>query len=225
MKKFLSFKKHIPAGLLALASVFLLATGWDHYQPHPLKTMVDLLPTFSLEHTRVRVIAKAMSPDESKQNFGHDLISRGVQPLQLSIQNNTGDEYSLCPSSVDLPRIEPSKIAFKVTKSTIPRAIAYKIASFFFWPFMIPSTIDSIRVISHHEHLKKDIIAKSMKDEIVAPYSTFHRVLFVPKEEFKQTFKVTLIELDSLKPTEFETTVEGAVVQSHELEENKNLSD
>jgi len=151
-----------------------------------------------------------MNSDESKQNFGHDLISRGVQPLQLSIQNNTSNEYSLCPSSVDLPRVEASKVAFKVTKSAIPRGIAYKVASLFFWPFMIPSTIDSIRVFSHHRSLKKDLMAKSMKEEIVAPYSTFHRVLFVPREEFKETFKVTLIDLDTLKPTEFNTTIQGA---------------
>jgi hypothetical protein len=213
MKRFLSLKKVFPVCLLALTSVFLLTTGWTRLQSHPLRPVTaELLPNFSLDHSQVMVVAKAMSPDESKQNFGHDLISRGVQPLQLSIQNNTSNEYSLCPSSVDLPRIEARKIAFKVTKATIPRGIAYQIASLFFWPFMIPSTIDSIRVLSHHQRLKKDLIAKSMKDEIVAPYSTFHRVLFVPGEEFKETFKVTLIELDSLQPTEFLTTVQGAQV-------------
>jgi hypothetical protein len=227
VNKFFSFKKLFPTTLLALAGIFLLTTGWDRYRSNPLKPVAaELLPTFSIEHVQVNVIAKAMSPDESKQNFGHDLISRGVQPLQLSIQNNTSDEYSLCPSSVDLPRIEPSKIAFKVTKAAIPRGIAYKIASFFFWPFMIPSTIDTIRFIAHHEHLKRDIMAKSMRDEVVAPYSTFHRVLFVPKDEFKHTFKVTLIELDSLKPTEFETTIEGATIleapaQTPEIQEEQ----
>lgn len=224
MKKLFSFNKLFPLGLLALASAFLLTTGWDRYQTHSLQSVAaELLPTFSLKHAKVNVMAKAMSPDESKQNFGHDLISRGVQPLQLSIQNNSSDEYSLCPSSVDLPRIEPSKIAFKITKAAIPRGIAYKIAGLFFWPFLIPSTIDTIRVLSHHEHLKKDIMAKSMKDEVIAPYSTFHRVLFVPKEEFKQTFKVTLIELDSLKSTEFQTTVQGAEPNSNSQEVNEAI--
>jgi hypothetical protein len=210
MKKFLSFNKLFPMGFLLLTTIFVLTTSWDRYQFHPLKPVtIELLPAFSLNHTHVNVVAKAMTPDESKQNFGHDLISRGVQPLQLSIQNNTSNEYSLCPSSVDLPRIEASKVAFKVTKAAIPRGIAYKIASFFFWPFMIPSTIDSIRVLSHHHSLKKDLIAKSMKHEVVAPYSTFHRVLFVPREEFKETFKVTLIDLDTLEPIEFNTNIKA----------------
>ncbi len=210
MKKFFSFNKFFPIGLLGLSAIFLLTTGWSRFQSLPLTPLsTELLPTFALNHNKVKVQAKAMSPEESQQNFGHDLVSRGVQPLQLSIQNNTSNEYSLCPSSVDLPRVEASKIAFKVTKSAIPRGVAYKIASIFFWPFMVPSTIDSVRVIAHHQHLKKDLMAKAVKQEVVAPYSTFHRVLFVPKEEFKETFKVTLIDLETLDPTEFNTTVQN----------------
>src|SRR5579871_1178247 len=160
MKKFFSFNKIFPMGLLGLATIFLLTTGLSRFQSHPLTPLtVELLPTFALNQSQVKVAAKAMTPEDSQQNFGHDLISRGVQPLQLSIQNNTSNEYSLCPSSVDLPRVEASKIAFKVTKSAIPRGVAYKIASIFFWPFVVPSTIDSIRVIAHHQHLKKDIMA------------------------------------------------------------------
>jgi hypothetical protein len=202
------FKKHLPTGLAILASVFLLTTGFQRLQLHPLKAVTsEMLPTFSLEESRVIVVAKVMSPEESKQNFGHDLLSRGVKPLQLTIQNNTSNEYSLCPSSVDLPRLSASKVAMKITKSSLPRSIGYKIASFFFWPFMIPSTIDGIRVLSHHQKIKKDIAGKSLKEEVLAPYSTFNRVLFVPEDKIQETFKVTLIDIESLKPTEFQTTV------------------
>ncbi len=212
MKNWFPLKKHLPVALALLASIFLLTTGFERYQNHPLKSVTtDLMPSFSLDDAKVMVYAKAMTPADSQRSFGHDLISRGVQPVQITVENNTSDKYAMCPSSVDLPRIEASKIAFKVTKSTIPRSIGYKIAGFFFWPFMIPGTIDSIRVLSHHQKLKKDILAKSMKEEVVAPYSTYNRVIFVPKKDYQETFKVTLIELDTLKPTEFQTTVAGAI--------------
>lgn len=207
----LKMKKLLPLGLAVLAGIFLFTTGFSRHQIHPLKTIpTQLLSSFSLEETRVVVIASAMTPDDSKRNFGHDLVSRNVQPIHLTIQNNTSNEYSLCPSSVDLPRIEANKIAFKVTKSAIPRAIAYKVASLFFWPLMIPGTIDSIRVLNHYNKLKKDLLAKSMKEEVVAPYSIFNRVLFVPKDKFQESFKVTLIDIETLQATEFQTTVEGA---------------
>ncbi len=196
--------------LATLAFIFLFATGWQRHQLHPLKPVAsELLPVFSIKDRGVVIFARAITPDESKRYFGHDLISRGVQPLQLMIQNNTSEEYSLCPSSIDLDRVEASKVAFKVTKSAIPRAIAYRVASLLFWPFAIPSTIDSIRVATHHNKLKRDLKAKAVKDEVIAPYTTFHRILFVPVQKFKEVFKVTLIDLDTLQPMEFNTTVEN----------------
>lgn len=199
MKKLSSF-----LSVMVLSGMFILATGWERYSAHPLKPIsLELLAPFSLEEQKVIVTAKPMSARESQKNFGHDLLSRGVQPLQLTIENNTPHEYSLCPSSVDLPRVKPSQIAFKVSRSAIPRAIAYKVASLLFWPFAIPSTIDGIRTFTHHKQFKQDLKAKGMREEIVAPYATFHRVLFVPKDELQSSFKVTLIDLETLKPSEF----------------------
>ena len=204
MNKLFSLKKILSFGFALLAGIFLLTTSFYRQQIHPIKSVAtEMLPDFSLDNTQILVFAKAMTPNESKRSFGHDLISRGIQPLHLTIQNNTSDEYSLCPSSVDLPRVEARKFALKVTQSALPRSIGYKVASLFFWPFMIPGTIDSIRVFTHHKKLKKDLKAKSMRDEVVAPYSTYNRVLFVPQNEFQSNFKVTLIELESLKSTEF----------------------
>lgn len=196
--------------LASLAGIFILSTGWKSYQLHPLKPVAsELLPIFSIKDRGIAVSAKAINAQESKRYFGHDLISRGVQPLQLMIQNNTSNEYSLCPSSVDLDRVEASKVAFKVTQSSIPRGIAYRIASLIFWPFAIPSTIDSIRVMTHHKNLKKDLKAKAVKEELIVPYSTFHRVLFVPIDKMKEEVKVTLIDIDSLEPTELTVTVKS----------------
>lgn len=220
-KKNTFLKKFNPLGLATLASIFLLTTSWEHYENHPLKsTTSSFLPAFSLGDAQLVVNAKAMTVAESKRSFGHDLLSRDVQPLQLTIENNTSNEYSLCASSVDLPRIEASRVAFKVTKSAIPRSIAYKIASLFFWPLAIPGAIDSIRTFTHHKNLKKDLKAKSLREETVAPYSVFHRVLFVPKDEFKETFKVTLIDLETLKPSEFMTTVVGKETPAEAIQQS-----
>ncbi len=186
--------------VIAVLGSFCLLPAFQQLPPKPLTSIATaLLPTFDNEQADVVVTVKALTGGECKQLIMHDVVSRGVQPLQLTIENNTSETYSLCPSSVDLDRIEASKVAFKVTKSTIPRAIGYKIASFFFWPFMIPSTIDSIRTMHHHAKFKKDLKAKSMKEESIPPYSTFHRLIFVPESKLKEKFNVTLIELESLE--------------------------
>jgi len=202
------FSKRFFPLLLVLMSFGFLSTGWFVSPITSLHRSVPLLSPFSLQESRVAVVIRAMGPEESKRAFGHDLPSRGIQPLFIAIENNTSETYSLSPSSVNIDRMEPSQVAFQVTSSTFPRAIAYKVASFFFWPLMVPGTIDSIRVLTHHKQFKRDLLAKVVKNEVVAPYSIFHRVLFVPKEELQETVQVTLIELESLKASEFDVPLE-----------------
>ncbi len=208
MKQFV--KTQVAPFLLgSFLSVLLLTAGWERFPSFAYNPVdCDFVPAFSLEERKVVVLARAITGQESKLYFGHDLISRGVQPLHMTIQNNTAEEYSLSPSSVDQERIDPRKIAFKVTRSTIPRAIFYKVAGLLFWPFAIPGMIDGIRVMKHHQWLKKEVKGKAMRDEIVAPYATVHRILFVPLDRFESSFKVTLIELGSLKRSEFQVDTE-----------------
>jgi hypothetical protein len=155
----------------------------------------------------VVVTAKKLSSKESKFLLGHDLVSRGVVPIQVDVQNNTPYEYSLCASSVDLPHVDPSKVAFQVSKSAIPRAVGWKVLSFVFWPLAVPSAIDGIKTYAHHRSLKRDYHAKSLKEqgEVVSPYSTYHRILFVPEESVKESFAVTLIDLECFEQTVVET--------------------
>jgi len=202
------FKKIVIATCITISAFFFLSLGSAFKKLQPASPVLGhTLQPLVQKESDVEVSCQWMSPDESKQVFGHDFPSRSVYPLKVSIQNNTSKQYSLSASSVDLPAVDASTVAFKVTKSTIPRAIAYKIASLFFWPLMIPSTIDGIRVMSHHNSLKKEIRAKSLKNqegETVAPYSSFHRVLFVDKKDVTDSFKITLIDIDNSQQKPFD---------------------
>lgn len=196
------FYKSFLVGVVALiASLFFLTHLLDLEYRLPLKSVAKkILPELSLEHREVLVSAKVLTATESKQCFGHDLPGRGIDALELTIQNNTPREYSVSASAVDLPRVEAKDIAFRITKSSLPRSIAYRMASVFFWPFAIPGTIDSIKTLLHHRQIKKDFISKSLRDEVIAPYATYHRVLFVPQHHIQECVDVTLIDLDTLAP-------------------------
>jgi len=202
--------------ILAVSTSFLLVlTSWNAHKINLLKPQVQISP-FGPEEGKLIVTAKAYTHEESKIYLQRDLVDRGVQPLEVTIQNNTDKKYSVTASSVDLPRIDPKKVAFKVTKSAIPRSVAWKIASFLFWPLSIPGTIDGIRTWHNHQLLKKNFNAKSFKDEVILPFSTMHRVLFVPQDKFKTNFDVTLIDIDTLRPTVIKTSSEGEVLVSSE---------
>lgn len=200
-------KKYFSYGMIGIAGMLSVMTGMEQKRlSNVFGTIVAEVTPFTPQH-HVVVTAKTFTADESKFLLGDNLIHRGIIPVQVDVQNNTGNEYSLCASSVDLPHIDPKKVAFTVCKSAIPRAIFWRIASIFFWPLMIPATIDGSISYKHYRDLRKDLNAKSLKErgEVVSPYSTYHRILFVPKEGVKETFAVTVIDLATMEPTEITT--------------------
>lgn len=206
------FKKSVIFSCIVLSGMFFTSLASSF---RPLKTLTpvigEMLQPLVREADQVSIACQWVSGDESKQIFGHDFPDREVYPLKISIQNNTSVSYSLTAGSIDLPRLTASQVAFKITKSSIPRSIAYRVASLFFWPIAIPSTIDGIRVFAHHQSLKKEIRAKSLKDqegELILPYSTVSRVLFVDKNHRESSIKVSLIDLDTLEPQDYQIQVD-----------------
>ncbi len=161
-------------------------------------------PVDASEASGVFITSKAYTVEESKKYLDRDLQSRGYQPVQVTIQNNTSDTLLYNTDSISLPSENPKKIAMKITKSAIPRAIGYKIAGFLFWPFMIPGTIDSIRTFKSHKFMKKDFAARAIKEEAIAPYSTMHRMIFVPMADFQETYTVELTDFDTLKTKSYD---------------------
>jgi hypothetical protein len=76
--------------------------------------------------------------------------------------------------------------------------VGWRILSFFFWPLMVPSTIDSVVSFKKNRMLLKSLTAKGFKeiDEIVLPYSLVKRLLYIPQEAFYNDFSVSMEDLD-----------------------------
>jgi hypothetical protein len=193
--------------LFGFVGLLVILVSWENYKVGMIAPIAETTPVFSNEAKGLAIIAKSYSHNESRSYLHRDLIKRGYQPIQITIQNNTPKSYALSREGISLPTASPGKVARAVMKESIPRSIGLKIASFLFWPFMIPSTIDGIVTMRSHYLLRKDLSAKAVKEkdkeEVVLPYSIFNRVVFVPKEELRETMTVTLIEHDSDDLTSF----------------------
>jgi len=163
----------------------------------------------SVSSKGVTIEAKVMSRAESNQTLGRALQKWEIIPVQVKIQNNTKESYSLSADGVDLPHVTSGDVAMSVTSSSIPRSIALKVAGFLFWPFIIPSMIDSIITFKSHVDMRSDFYARSIKaeGEDILPYSTVERVLFVPKGKWADEFTLQLHDLHSNKNTPFSITM------------------
>jgi hypothetical protein len=151
----------------------------------------------TLEDKELSVSAKAYSAEDSKHILHTDLVAKGYVPVEVTIQNQGDHSYAISAASTSMSSHKPKDIAKKLTKGALPRAIGFKILGFFFWPFMIPGTIDSIYSYKKHKSLVKVLTAKGFKeiDEVVLPYSLVKRILYIPEKAFYATFSVALEDL------------------------------
>lgn len=181
-------------GAIAMIGMMAILTSWEGFRHGPMAALSSSMIAFATEAKGLKVTAKSYSKGESKKYLNRNLQSLGYQPIQITVENNTTDAYLLSRDSISQPNDLARKVASKVIKKALPRSIGLKIASLFFWPLMIPSTIEGIYTLKTHAQVRKDLSAKGLKEagEEVAPYSTYNRVIFVPKDEVRETLTVTL---------------------------------
>jgi len=194
MKNIIKNSFYLFFSILVICSTVYLTKEFVALRPQTLPFVGSMLEPFSEEGIHIR--AKVYSPRESMIYLNRDLIHRGLQPLQVTIQNNTGNSFYLSNSGLDLPNMPSKAVAGKLMRSAIPRSIAFRIAGFFFWPLLIPGTIDSIITMKNYFDIRQDYYAKSIKDqpELIVPYSTVNRVIFLPSDLDADQFTLYLQE-------------------------------
>ena len=179
---------------MGLISIFLTA---QHFSFNPFTPIQSIKQTFTKEERGLWVTSKAVSSAQSKLILQRDLPSRGYQPIQISIQNNTPKSYRLNVDNLTGLRIPSQTLANDVFKEALPRSIGLKIASFFFWPLAIPSAIDGIHTMHTYSSLKSDYLAKELRNEVIPPYATVNRILFVKASPNQPTYPIQLIDTKS----------------------------
>jgi hypothetical protein len=153
----------------------------------------------------VAIFYKFYSAQESSRLLSRDLLRMGYQPIQISIYNDTDQTWQLAPDQVSLPSVSGNKIAKKIFKKGLWRSLIYKVGGLFFWPLMVPGVVDNIHTVISYRGAKKSLTAKGLSEELIAPYSTVHRVLYVPLDRLVSSFGLTLIAADATEQICFHT--------------------
>ncbi|NGX59587.1 MAG: hypothetical protein KR126chlam3_00739 [Chlamydiae bacterium] len=193
MKKFFNQLFKLVFCIIFIFSAFFFISERDAYHPQEILPYVGSIAE-PFREKGVHITAKTYDVRDSKAYLDRDLLQVGFQPIQITIQNNTDQAYLLSNQGVGIPTAETNQVARYVTRAAIPRAIGFKVAGFVFWPFLIPGTIDSIITCKSHIKMKRDYHAKSIKDEEehLPPYSTLHRVIFLPTNQKFEEFTLHL---------------------------------
>jgi hypothetical protein len=186
-------------------TTMILLSGCASYDASPLNTlsseMVVSQSQNGAESNDILVGAKAFDKADCKKYLDRDVISKGYQPVQLYIQNNSDKDYIFSLNRVSVPSARPEEVADKVHTSTVGRAAGYGAAAWFtFGILAVPAIVDGVKSANANDSLDSDFSAKVARDQLILKHSHFNKLLFVPVNEYQQTFSITLIEQESKNP-------------------------
>lgn len=158
-------------------------------------------PSLFESPSSIKIAARILTEEEAKSNLASVASKQGYSVIALAIENSSPYQRELKQEGVDLELASRKDLMKKVKLSSLPRSIAYKIIGLFFWPAVIPGTIDGLATM-RSEHLFKDrLYASTIKKEgeILIPYSTIQRYLFLPSKEVPDSFTIKLLNCRTLK--------------------------
>lgn len=182
---------------LGLAGFILGTLSFEAYNPQPLPPPSGYVLSKDNED-QVYIEAKALNFEETGDYAHRDLMKRGYQPILLQIDNTSPFSYELRRDLADIHTAGAKRVVREIGKSAIPRKVAFQVLGFLFWPLSIPGTIDSVRTWNQEYKLNVELSAKTLKPEgeIIPPYSSLSRLLFVRKDLIKESFQLSLFNLE-----------------------------
>jgi hypothetical protein len=104
--------RRAPRWIVTSAAV-LLITNCASYRPKPLATISFRDRIQVRSEAGLEVSAAALSPEESRDAFGVDLASNGIQPVWLQVTNRTEENFWLMPISIDPLYFSPLEAAWQ----------------------------------------------------------------------------------------------------------------
>jgi hypothetical protein len=204
-----SNQKSFVKNLLAVFLVFLCAS-WKWISPaSALQTQAITSFPFEPSEEGLYVSGKVYTEQESKAYLKVNLPAQGIIPIEITVKNHTPNAYTLSKASVAVESLTPKEIAWAQSKKRLPGSIGLKVASLFFWPLMIPSAIEGTQALHSHRSLTKNLGSKTLqeKGEVLLPYTTTTRVLYVKEEALTEKFSLDLQDANSQKKRSFPISV------------------
>ena len=177
---------------MILASFCFLLVGCAKYRPHPLqRPMVK-----TEEQHDVKVSATLLKEQDCSYYFSRRVIDKGYQPIQLCIRNNSANSYVFDSSSLNV-QIEERDFMVKLLQlDTAKRVAPYAITGLFLGLFLIPAIVEGVKSSQANKELDRDFskrVISSNSRVVIAPDSSFNRVMFVRADNMNHELAVELV--------------------------------
>lgn len=190
--------KDYPLRMFSLLFFLAVSVGCS-FKGYHNPTVVLLPPHEGQELTidDVSVRVKPLRDFECAHYFDNRMVSKGVQPIQIYIQNNTNTFYVLDGENVSLSLLGRRRVGAVLYKNIIARSMVWLIGTVtILWQVFLPILVaDAAFSMQANKNIKSDIesIAMRPKDKVViAPGARVHKIMFVETHEYHHHLTVTL---------------------------------
>ena len=112
MKRPRFFKTYVIA-ILVFAPVAMMMINSFRFNPDPSKDGEFIARAQKKSASGITVSASALGAQESRTSFGENLAGDGIQPVWLSIENNTADQYVFLSIALDPEYYSPYEVSYR----------------------------------------------------------------------------------------------------------------
>lgn len=190
-------KQALTARIYLGCVIALFLTGCSYHRP----TAVLSPPHEGHEQTqsKVSVRIKPLRDFECSHYFDNRLVMRGIQPIQLYIQNDTDNYYVLDGQNISLPLMGKRDVGAVLYKNMVGRSLTWLFCSvaFLYQVFLPILVVDLLFCAQANKNIHNDIsnICINPKEKLVIdPRTRVHKVLFVPSDDYHHHLTLVLNE-------------------------------
>ena len=183
------------------------------YQPQPLCVMKSA-PKIQ---EKVEIVYKVFSKEECLAYLGVNWPKKGVVPVQIAIENLSDEKLRFSRKGISLPTIDLQTIKLRAHGNTETKAmmlcapsvtcvtlgmIGLALAPVTFGAtaaavplaFGIGGMHTASKWVQKDQKFDEDYHRKFLNDKDILPHSIIEGVIFVPKDQFIEPFKVKIID-------------------------------
>lgn len=195
----------------AVCAALLVLSGCASYKSSPLHRLTTT-PVKVTEKKKDKILFshRVYNKADCERYLGRDILVAGYQPIQLTITNQTQRNLLFSVNNISVPCVSQEVVKNLVYTSTTSRAVGYGIAGLIIAPFIVPAIVDSIWSVEANKQLDVDYSAKSSEEQTIRPGETLNGVIFVPLAEFRNTFTITLLDVENSEKVELKASPENA---------------
>jgi|GEM_PF-1332559 len=187
--------------IVCFLSLFIIS-GCAKYSPRPLLVPSSCSQNVKENKKSINVRAMALSDSDCKYYFSRRVISKGYQPVQLYIKNDSERTYALDYRDINMKLENNYAVAKKLHLNDLQRFVAWAIPSLLFWPLLIPGFIELVLVNDANNELDSDFsnrVFGSYDHFVIRPHTVGNFVMFVRLENYTPELHLKLVDQDSFE--------------------------